>query len=120
MMRKHHPLLRAAVLLLWTAACWRLFVPALDVPTQELRANALASMQGTLLLLLLAGAVLLVCFRAAECSDAKSSVRSDRDSVCRASAFAAAYFGGGPSCRALEIYICSRPSGRIKSHFFDR
>ncbi len=60
MMRKHHPLLRAAVLLLWTAACWRLFVPALDVPTQELRANALASMQGTLLLLLLAGAVLLV------------------------------------------------------------
>lgn len=60
MMRKHHPLLRAAVLLLWTAACWRLFVPALDVPTQELRANALASMQGTLLLLLLAGTVLLV------------------------------------------------------------
>lgn len=60
MMRKHHPLLRGAVLLLWTAACWRLFVPALDVPTQELRANALASMQGTLLLLLLAGAVLLV------------------------------------------------------------
>ena len=55
MMRKHHPLLRGAVLLLWTAACWRLFVPALDVPTQELRANALASMQGTLLLLLLAG-----------------------------------------------------------------
>ena len=60
MMRKHHPLLRAAVLLLWTAACWRLFVPALDVPTQELRANALASMQGTLLLLLLAGAWLLL------------------------------------------------------------
>lgn len=60
------------------------------------------------------GGVLLVCFRAAECSDAKSSVRSDRDSVCRASAFAAAYFGGRPVPQGFpEIHICSRPSGRI-------
>ena len=49
-------LLKYAGLLLWAACFWMLFDASLDMPAQELREQALTSLQAVLLLLILAAA----------------------------------------------------------------